>query len=443
MIEIANYNENFLEIIKKNDRKVIIYGAGSASRIAFPFLPKVHYYCDKNAENIKTINGVEVITPETLSKYNQLYYILVCVNKKRTTFQEICEFLESIRIRGKIFNYFHNIAFNCFQPLPPYKASVKGNSLRVRLISYDDGWILGKFARKLEEELRKLGVKVDIADCCDPSADINHHISHHKYEPIADCGDTLMITHVDCKQKVELLKHQLKTAKIGICMSKDTMNKLTILGIPREKLCYINPGQDGIIQPKKYVLGITHKTHEDIDYRKNPKIILEICAQINPQYFAFKIMGAGWDDIVDKMRKQGFEVEYYNDFDYNIYLKLIPSLDYYLYYGNDEGSMGYLDALAAGVKTIVTPQGYHLDAKGGLTYSCEVVADFVAVLQSIQSEREKIISSVKEWTWENYAKKHLNIWKYITQSGSLKTLLSDQHYYKDGIYSMLINDITI
>lgn len=443
MIEVADYYENFLNIIKNNDREVIIYGAGSASRIAFPFLPKVRYFCDKKAENISNINGVEVITPERLSELNQLCYILVCINKKESTFREICEYLEKIGVRGKIFNYFHNIAFNCFQPLPPYKANVKVTSLRIRLISYDDGWILGKFAQKLEDELKKLGVRVDVADCCDPNADINHHISHHKYEPIADGGDTLMITHVDCKQKVELLKHQLKTAKIGICMSKDTLDKLTILGVPREKLCYVNPGQDGIIQPKKYVIGITHKTHEYIDYRKNPRIIIEMCDHISPQYFAFKIMGSGWDDIVENIRKRGFEVDYYNNFDYDIYLKLMPSLDYYLYYGNDEGSMGYLDALAAGVKTIVTPQGYHLDAKGGLTYSCEVVADFIEVLQTLQSEREKIINSVKEWTWENYARKHLSIWKYLTQSESLETLLNEQHHYKDGIYSMLINDISI
>ena len=39
--------------------------------------------------------------------------------------------------------------------------------------------------------------------------------------------------------------------------------------------------------------------------------------------------------------------------------------------GMDEGQMGVLDAHAAGVKTIVTSQGYHLDLKNSVTYPFE------------------------------------------------------------------------
>lgn len=48
----------------------------------------------------------------------------------------------------------------------------------------------------------------------------------------------------------------------------------------------------------------------------------------------------------------GFQVDYYSEFIYEEYLKLMPSLDYYLFWGFDEGSMGYLDALRAGVKRL-------------------------------------------------------------------------------------------
>ena len=86
---------------------------------------------------------------------------------------------------------------------------------------------------------------------------------------------------------------------------------------------------------------------------------MDIGGQLDPDYFHFKIMGAGWDKIVKQMRCMGFEIDYYADFDYDVYVRMIQTLDYYLFWGFDEGSMGYLDALAAGVETIVTPQGYH------------------------------------------------------------------------------------
>jgi len=63
------------------------------------------------------------------------------------------------------------------------------------------------------------------------------------------------------------------------------------------------------------------------------------------------------------MRKNFFEVEYHENFDYEVYKELIPTLDYYLYVGKDEGQMGFIDALAAGIPTIVTPQGFHLDER--------------------------------------------------------------------------------
>ena len=114
-------------------------------------------------------------------------------------------------------------------------------------------------------------------------------------------------------------------------------------------------------------------------------------------------------------------------------------MDYYLYWGFDEGSMGYLDALAAGIGTIVTPQGYHLDFKGGPTYSCNTVQDFEDVLLELEMNRKKIVNSVKKHTWSNYTKKHLEIWKSIL--GITQDLYNNQHMYMDGIFSTLPIDI--
>lgn len=146
-------------------------------------------------------------------------------------------------------------------------------------------------------------------------------------------------------------------------------------------------------------------------------------------------MGSGWGDIVASVRIMGFQVEYYDEFDYEEYVRLIPSLDYYLFWGFDEGSMGYLDALRAGVETIVTPQGYHLDVKGGITYACRTIPEFIDVLISLQGKREKLVKSVEEWTWKNFTDKHLEVWNYLL--GNEEELFKNQHMYEDGIFSVL------
>jgi len=313
--------------------------------------------------------------------------------------------------------------------------------LKVRIIDMESGWIIGKFARKLCEELVKLGVDAEISDKRDPSADINHYplYTYIDYSNSRHINDTMMITHVDSLSKVELIKGRLKTYGMGICMSKYTMDYLTSLGVPREKLCYINPAHDHVIKPRKYIIGLTYKTHEDC--RKRDEFLIDIARNLDKDYFKIVIMGSGWEKIISEIEALGVETEYYNEFDYEQYVKLVPTFDFFLYFGNDEGNMGYLDALAAGVETIVTPQGYHLDAKGGLTYPGETLQDYIDIFSSIADKKKKRVQSVEDWTWENFAKKHLEVWNYILKRKNLNELFQNRGFYSDGIFSVLPDEI--
>lgn len=317
----------------------------------------------------------------------------------------------------------------------------KNNILKVRIIDMESGWIIGKFARKLCEELLKMDIDAAVVDKRDPNADINHYplYTYIDYSQSRHINDTMMITHVDSYEKVELIKSRLKTYGMGICMSKYTMEQLTALGVPRQKLCYVNPAHDHVIKPRKYVIGLTYKTHYDC--RKRDEFLIDIARNIDPQYFRIVIMGSGWEQIVEEIEKTGVEVEYHNEFDYDKYVNLVPTFDFFLYFGNDEGNMGYLDALAAGVETIVTPQGFHLDAKGGLTYPCETLQDYVNTFNAIAEKKKRRIQSVEEWTWENFAKKHVEIWNYILKRKTLNELFQNRGLYSDGIFSVLPNEI--
>ncbi len=304
--------------------------------------------------------------------------------------------------------------------------------MKVRIVCYEDtsGWILGKFALRLRDELTVLGHQVDIAKKPDSSADINHHIIYYDYDGRVNGLDTVMITHIDNVEKLNKIKYQLNNAPLGICMSQATVNQLQFSGVPRSRLAYINPAHDSVIKPRKLSVGILSKTHAD--GRKKENELLELAAKISGHDFKFVIMGTGWSAVVNQLTLMGFEVEYYDVFDYVKYTSIVPHLDYFLYYSFDEGSMAFLDALSAGVKTIVSPQGYHLDAENGIVYPVREICDIVNSLKAESVQRNKLVSAVADWTWINYAKKHIDIWNSL--------LKQEESFYfpnsKDGVSSL-------
>lgn len=440
-----NLKDDYFDYIKSHPaRRIIVYGAGNEARKNYRFIGRIDYFCDQKADTIKAINGIPCLSPEELVDIPYQLVILICI-RNESIVRQIYEALNGMELEAEVFYYFKNPSFAEFDFSPYTRKLDLRDKLRIRIVCTDESWILGKFARKLQEELSRFGQEADIAEEEDPLADVNHYVYYCDLAKVYKNPCTVrtaMVTHVDCLLKADLVKFQTKNKVLCICMSSETVNKLSLYGVAREGLCYVNPAQDGDIEPRKIVLGITNRCYGGFDFRKRDSLILEVCRKLEPRFFKLKIMGAGWETIVNQLQQLGFEVEYYADFDREIYKKLMPGLDYWIYYGFDEGAMGYLDALAAGVKTICTPQGYHLDTRCGLTYPCNTIEDFVRVLRQIQEEKRAVIDSVKDWTWENFAKKHLEIWQYLTGAKLLKELYIHQSEYMDGIFSMVLPDIS-
>lgn len=438
----VNLQDDYFEYIKRHSSIKIIYGFGSITEKNYKTFGNIDYFCDKRANDIQMVGNIKCILPSDLEKLNKSLTILICISNERA-FEEICKELSLLKIDAEVFYLFHNPSFKWYTESHLPYAEKEKKRLKIRIVYSQDGWIFGKFASKMEEELLKLGQDVSISDSPDFDADVNHYIFYgilHHFSKNYHGINTTMITHVDTNDKKKLISFQTENDALGICMSRDTMDKLTMWGIKRDKLCYINPAQDGLMKPRKIVLGITNRCYSGEDLRKNDRLIVEVCKELNPELFEIKIMGAGWDKIVLELENMGFQVTYYDDFDRETYLQLMPSLDYWLYYGFDEGAMGYLDAMAAGVKTIVTPQGYHLDTRVKPTYMCSTISEFLHVLKEIQKEKEAIVEAVADWTWGSYTKKHLEIWQYMTKTRSLPELYINQGKYMDGIFSMLLDN---
>jgi len=283
--------------------------------------------------------------------------------------------------------------------------------MKVHIVCYEDAdvWICGKIARRLAENLCRLGHPCVIGNAPDGTADINHHVIYMNYPGSSTGVHSLMVTHIDDALKLGKLRNGLTTAKAAICMSAESVQRLGILGLDSGRLAFVSPAQDGVVPPRRMVVGITTRLYPD--GRKREKDLVRLAEGLSPDDFSFKIMGFGWADIVGDLRSRGFLIEYFEAFDLGKYGELIGSLDYFLYLSGDEGSMGYIDALAAGVKTIVQPQGFHLDAVGGITHAFTSFEELREVFAGIAADKRQRQNAVRSWTWENYAQGHLAIWE--------------------------------
>ncbi|NUQ81552.1 MAG: glycosyltransferase [Bacteroidetes bacterium] len=319
--------------------------------------------------------------------------------------------------------------------------------MKVNLISYENvnEWILGKFALRMNDHLISMGIQSVISSTPDPEADINHHIYYEHVIPDHNrqSVETMMITHVDQDKKLKKLKHQLVTMDAGICMSAETMNLLVAHGLDKKRLTWVYTPQDGVIKPRKKNIGITTRLYAD--GRKREFLIDRLIMTLDPELFSFTIMGGGWESRVSRMKEAGFSVSWFPDFDLDSYQRLIPGLDYYLYTGEDEGQIGVLDALAAGVSVITTPQGYHLDvASGAIPFFFRSENELISVFDSITAEIRQRTGSVSDWTWEKYTKKHLEIWLYLHNKAHHKSVAFSQFQNPDGLNGLInVQSVTL
>jgi hypothetical protein len=295
---------------------------------------------------------------------------------------------------------------------------ITNKQIRVRIIlpTESRSWILGKFADRLIEYLPGWGIVADIGEEPSPKVDINHWGIYHVCKGDKRTPGTCLITHVDSFKRVQMVKTALKTADIGICLSSDTEKMLINKGISASQLCYITPGSDLEIKPRRIVIGLTTNIYPNKCKRED--VLIRLAQTRNLSSFEFSIFGKGWEGITPILEAAGaiVNIDPGSDnyiADYQRILLGVPKFDYYLYMGLDEGSMGLIDALAAGVPTIVTPQGFHLDIPAGITYPFWDTNDLAKIFNEIEQDRNSRIQSVQSLTWNEYAHKHALLWRAL------------------------------
>ncbi|HEY2324825.1 MAG TPA: hypothetical protein VGJ82_18340 [Thermoanaerobaculia bacterium] len=305
-------------------------------------------------------------------------------------------------------------------------------SVRLILDAVNRQWIIGKMAERLAEALRACDVDADIGEGPRDDVDVNHWMFYvqpwRHYYPSpgffnaswrpAPTKHTAMITHVDDPLKVQILRDSIpKILDAGICMSRMTVAEVAGYGVDPARLTFISPAHDSAVTPRRIVVGMTTRRYPD--GRKREDDLMDVARSMPLDAFRFEIIGEGWEDVAVVLRNAGAEVELFSELPYAAILERLSRFDYYLYMGWDEGSMGTLDALAAGVKTIVTPQGFHLDLPGGITHPFHSAEELTEVFRSIAAGRQQRMNSVKDLTWSEYARKHALVWRALLEGRPL------------------------
>jgi hypothetical protein len=298
-------------------------------------------------------------------------------------------------------------------------------SMKVVLIlpEVSRGWIIEKMAVKLCEGLNAAGARAEVRGQASADAEINHFMMFHEVDPLAGPISTSGVTHVDDVLKVDMIKRQLKHGvRAAICMSTMTLEQLAGYGVERSQLTVALPAHDGLIAPRRIVIGVTSNCYSD--GRKREGLLTRLAADERLDDFEFQFFGSGWRDIGAALEAAGAQVrliEPSDDYlaDYAAIRAAVPAFDYYFYPGLDEGSLGVLDALAAGVKTIVTRQGFHLDLPGGVTHGFWDYEEMREIFRAIAAERRRRSDLAATLTWDRYARRHLQIWTALRDTGEL------------------------
>lgn len=289
--------------------------------------------------------------------------------------------------------------------------------IRIVLAQQNAGWVIGKMGQRLCEQLLAMGCAADLAADPDPGADLNHWMSFAFAPGCPQTLNSMFITHADDPYKVALIKRLLGgPIQMGLCMSPHAADELAGLGVERQRLWHVLPALDAPVAPRRIRVGITTRVYDD--GRKRESLLVRLADEMPLDAFSFRIFGSGWEAVVPLLERAGAEVMYdpgCSDWlgDYERIRRAIPDFDYYLYLGMDEGSLGTLDALSAGVRTIVTAQGFHLSLPGGIDHPFTDYAQVHEVFAGLAASHRERAARLTGWTWEAYAREHLAIWKLM------------------------------
>lgn len=118
-----NIKDNFLDYVKAHPQhKVVVYGAGNMARTNYKYFGHVDFFCDRNAEEIGSIENIACITPKELAAFKDKVIVLISIQDQDVV-KEVCETLKETEVGAEVFYFFENPAFPRFD-LSKYQCEI-------------------------------------------------------------------------------------------------------------------------------------------------------------------------------------------------------------------------------------------------------------------------------------------------------------------------------
>lgn len=263
--------------------------------------------------------------------------------------------------------------------------------------------------------------EVTVSEVENRDADVNHwahflDLWRDREQRIPGKSKTsFWITHVDDPIKLQIVRELCAAGDAAICMSSDLASALESERVRSELVTWALPGTDPGRSPRKIVIGLATRLYED--GRKKEWMILRLCSDFGFDHLEFRIWGAGWEPVIAQMQAMGVEVKYEPDQAYEDILNGLAECDYYLYCGMDEGSLGTLDAIKAGTRTIVTDQGFHRDLSSAIDHLFSTYDELHAIIAPLVENRIARLAALDAASWQSCARRHLEIWDHLIREG--------------------------
>ena len=291
--------------------------------------------------------------------------------------------------------------------------------VQVILDPVNKGWVIEKIAKKLVSSASSK-IVIDLYYIPRRGYTITHwmHYLNVSREFIkADKGiHTFLVPHIDSIQKEQVFISNLNTGAFPIFLSREhaeSICKRLNLGLTPH---YIFPGSD--LADEKLRFRVVVSSHIYPDGRKNEHLLIQLAKEISLKNMHFIFIGKSWAKVEESLRKSGATVEWFNPVnssfpDYKQSLDIIRGCDLFLYLGNDEGSLGALDAYLLGIPLLISNQGFHrefTDRKN--VYLFDDYYGFKTKLLELSSSLNAI--NLNKWTWYAMSTKYLEYWASLT-----------------------------
>jgi len=172
----------------------------------------------------------------------------------------------------------------------------------------------------------------------------------------------------------------------------------------------------------KIRLGVVSKRY---DRRFKGEVLLEELAQrLNPECFAFRLVGEGRIQDAAMLRRYGFDVDATEWLPYRLFPALYETIDLLLMLSNFEGGPANIpEAVGAGVPIICTPIGMAVDyvshGQNGYftTGNPNTDAHNIQRLYDDKSELQRLINGAKTYraipTWDDIIVSHMELYQSI------------------------------